>query len=153
MTLATTASKIFVRWNRNFDGGYQQEFFIQLLTKDLVQWKKYGPLKDTMQRQQSFTLTSMKPGNIFYVRMFSSNKIGSSNVTEVFKVTTMGKTLILVCIPCSIFPYSLFSHMCFLAINLYNRMPNAMSTDCKIKTMKIIQKHHVKNQKETFMIL
>ncbi|XP_063399273.1 uncharacterized protein LOC134683895 [Mytilus trossulus] len=89
VTLAATASKIFVRWNRNFDGGYQQEFFIQLLLKDLVQWKNYGPLTDTMQRQQSFTLNSMKPGVTYYVRMFSSNKIGSSNLTEVFKVTTL----------------------------------------------------------------
>ncbi|XP_052065251.1 uncharacterized protein LOC127705041 isoform X2 [Mytilus californianus] len=89
VTLTTAATKICVSWSRNFDGGYQQEFFILLLTTDLVQLKKYGPLKDTMQRQQSFTLNSVEAGITYYIRMFSKNKIGHSNLTEVSKVTTM----------------------------------------------------------------
>ncbi|XP_071181974.1 protein turtle homolog B-like [Mytilus edulis] len=89
VTLATTATKIFVRWNRNFNGGYQQEFYIELFTKDMVQLSNYGPLADTMQGQQLFTLYSMTPGTSYYVRMFSKNKLGHSNFTEVLEVTTI----------------------------------------------------------------
>ncbi|CAC5368728.1 unnamed protein product [Mytilus coruscus] len=91
LTLATASTRIFVSWNRNFDGGYQQEFYIELFTKYMVQLTKYGPLADTMQRKQSFTLNSMKAGTTYYVRMFSKNKIGHSNFTEVVEVTTIGK--------------------------------------------------------------
>ncbi|XP_076114041.1 uncharacterized protein LOC143082301 [Mytilus galloprovincialis] len=89
VTLATTATKIFVKWNRNFDGGYQQEFYIELFIKDMVQLSNYGPLVDTKQGQQLFTLYSMTSGTTYYVRMFSKNKLGHSNYTEVLEVTTI----------------------------------------------------------------
>ncbi|CAC5377980.1 NCAM [Mytilus coruscus] len=56
MTLATAATRIFVSWNRNFDGGYQQEFYIELFTKYMVQLTKYGPLADTNAKTIVYTL-------------------------------------------------------------------------------------------------
>lgn len=69
-----------VEWVRNFNGGYEQCFFIEY--SDGIGWKSVQSFNSTTDDTISWTIPNLQSNNIYMFRMFSRNRIGESNRTE-----------------------------------------------------------------------
>ncbi|KAH3768760.1 hypothetical protein DPMN_169977 [Dreissena polymorpha] len=79
-----------VSWLPGFHGGYPQIFVIQTST-DAVHWKNVSLIDGgTYNNESSFneTLTGLEPETLYWIRLFSFNKQGTSDYSIANSVTT-----------------------------------------------------------------
>lgn len=89
ITITELATGFIVRWTSGYKGGFQQSFFIQYRLKNTNIWSSIGSLNDTINNV--IQVDGLVPNYGYELRMFSRNHYGSSNVTEIYEVKTLGK--------------------------------------------------------------
>lgn len=82
-----------ISWIQNFNGGFNQTFFIDYHLKDDNIWMTIQLQNSTNSRKISWTIGNLHPGCLYVFRMFSRNKIGDSNKTEEIVVKIPGNLL------------------------------------------------------------
>ncbi|VDI39854.1 Hypothetical predicted protein [Mytilus galloprovincialis] len=82
------ATGCIVRWTSGYNGGFQQSFFIQYRLRNTNIWSSIGPFNDTINN--FYQVDGLDPNYGYELRMFSRNHYGSSNVTEIYEVKTLG---------------------------------------------------------------
>lgn len=91
--LMNVANDVKIEWNTNFNGGFQQCFFIEYRDQDSSLWIEVQTFNTTTNARASWTVHNLKFGRSYVIRMFAKNKIGESNRTNEISVTIDGKFL------------------------------------------------------------
>ena len=81
---------LVVKWQRNFDGGLKQSFYIEYKIKTNDQWSIIKSLNKSTSEILSWTINGLRHDQWYTVRMFSRNKLGESNRTEEIYIKTKG---------------------------------------------------------------
>jgi len=81
-----------VSWVEGFHGGFDQTVTIQI-SSDKTKW--VDRLKEIRSHLENMvprhtTITGLLDGTTYYVRMFASNELGDSKMSEVWNFTTQG---------------------------------------------------------------
>lgn len=93
VTLMPVANDVEIEWNPNFNGGFQQYFYIEYRDKDSTNWKQKLAFNTTTNTGNSFTVHNLKYSRLYIFRMFARNRIGESNKTNEMFVTINRKYL------------------------------------------------------------
>lgn len=90
----TTAYTLELRWIPGFDGGHDQTFVIQYITKTGSCVNITVNPTDSDDDPQIYELSGLQPSNVYEVKLCSQNKIGTSPHTDPIMVSTShsGKT-------------------------------------------------------------
>lgn len=92
---------MIVSWMSEFNGGFNQDFFIQYRADDKEIWTTTGPVEDASGKKMHYSLYELESTKQYFVRMFSRNKIGDSNITNITVSRTFSKytfgNMLLVC--------------------------------------------------------
>ncbi|CAC5393261.1 TTN [Mytilus coruscus] len=83
MTVVQYESHMIVSWIPEFNGGFKQDFFIQYRTDDTELWTTTGPVKDNLGNKMKYAIYELVSTKQYFVRMFSRNIIGDSNITNI----------------------------------------------------------------------
>ncbi|CAC5399805.1 unnamed protein product [Mytilus coruscus] len=87
VALMPVANDVNMEWNPNFNGGFQQYFFIQYRDQDSTIWIEVQAFNTTTNAGASWTVHNLKFGRSYIFRMFARNRIGESNKTSEMFVT------------------------------------------------------------------
>lgn len=74
-----------------FNGGFNQNFFIQYRADDKEIWTTTGPVEDASGNKMHYSLYDLISAKQYFVRMFSRNEIGDSNITDITVSRRFGK--------------------------------------------------------------
>lgn len=89
VTLMPVANDVEIEWNSNFNGGFQQYFYIEYRDQDSTIWKQKLAFNTTTNAGNSFTVHNLRYSRLYFFRMFARNRIGESNKThEMFVIIT-----------------------------------------------------------------
>lgn len=94
MTVVPYGTHMIVSWKPGFDGGFSQIFFIQYRQEKTEAWSTSDPVNDTLEDNMTYTLYDMVLNTQYFVRMFSTNRIGESYKTNVTVARTYGECII-----------------------------------------------------------
>ncbi|VDI24340.1 Hypothetical predicted protein [Mytilus galloprovincialis] len=84
----TTAYTLELRWIPGFDGGHDQTFVIQYITKTGSCVNITVNPTDSDDDPQIYELSGLQPSNVYEVKLCSKNKIGTSPHTDPIMVST-----------------------------------------------------------------
>ncbi|CAC5421288.1 unnamed protein product [Mytilus coruscus] len=79
-------NEIAVSWKPGFNGGYKQHFFVEYRSRQEHSWKILNA--SDYQSNTTTVVTNLAPGTKYFIRIFSKNKINSSDHTEQCLVET-----------------------------------------------------------------
>ncbi|CAC5393252.1 [Mytilus coruscus] len=82
LTVINYENHMIVSWMSEFNGGFNQDFFIQYRTDDTELWTTIGPVKDNSEDKMKYPIYELVSTKQYCVRMFSRNIIGDSNKTN-----------------------------------------------------------------------
>ena len=75
-----------IQWLPGASGGYEQMFYVEYKITGNNQWTRIQiPVQDIIVKQEtrlSYRLAVLLPGNMYEIRLFSSNQLGDSELTE-----------------------------------------------------------------------
>ncbi|XP_076107481.1 cell adhesion molecule DSCAM-like [Mytilus galloprovincialis] len=78
-----------VLWNRGYNGGFPQTFFIEYRQETMEKWRQSDPVIDSMQARMSNILFNLSPQTRYLVRVLSTNVIGESKKTDNTLIITL----------------------------------------------------------------
>lgn len=78
-------------WCPNFNGGFEQEFFLEYREKFRFTFTLIGPIKDTKEEKMNYSIDHLSPNTAYLIRIFSRNKIGDSGKTNNVVFKTLSK--------------------------------------------------------------
>ncbi|XP_052079794.1 uncharacterized protein LOC127717955 [Mytilus californianus] len=83
LTVIQYEHHMIVSWMSEFNGGFNQKFFIQYRADDTEIWTTTDAVEDGSENKMHYSFYELVSTKQYFVRMFSRNKIGDSNITNI----------------------------------------------------------------------
>lgn len=83
---------VIISWHKNFDGGFEQTFYIEYKIEGKRNWKSVESLNTTSSAEVSWQITGLRSSQTYFFRMFARNSLGESSRTDVQIIKTKGKS-------------------------------------------------------------
>ncbi|VDI46446.1 Hypothetical predicted protein [Mytilus galloprovincialis] len=87
VSLKPVVNDVKIEWTPNFNGGFQQCFFIEYRDEDSTVWIEVQAFNTTTNSGASWTVHNLNYGRSYNFRIFARNRIGDSNKTDEMFVT------------------------------------------------------------------
>ncbi|CAC5358912.1 DSCAML1 [Mytilus coruscus] len=85
MKIMPKESKVIVQWRARFHGGFRQSFFIQCRRRDVQYW---NTIVVSDPRMHIDSIDGLTPGTEYFIRIYSKNIIGKSDLRDVILIKT-----------------------------------------------------------------
>lgn len=87
----TSTTSITMQWDPKFVGGFKQTFYIQYIVQGSFEWTTVLAGENDINeplRRRTYDVTNLQQGKAYGLRLYAENRVGKSNVTEVFIAVT-----------------------------------------------------------------
>lgn len=78
-------------WIPGFNGGFEQEFVLELETYFNLNFTVRVPAKDTREKSMDYSIDELIPNTAYFICIFSRNEIGDSNKSNLVTFVTSRK--------------------------------------------------------------
>lgn len=85
-------NSVMVNWHTNFNGGFEQKFYIEYKIEGKGNWRIVESLNTTSSAEVSWQITGLRSSQTYFFRMFARNSLGESSRTDMQIVKTKGKS-------------------------------------------------------------
>ncbi|XP_076089073.1 nephrin-like [Mytilus galloprovincialis] len=88
VSVTTTGQVAIVSWIPGFNGGFVQEFVLELETYFNLNYTVRVPANDTEEKSMDYSIDNLIPNTAYFICIYSRNEIGDSNKSNLVTFVT-----------------------------------------------------------------
>ncbi|XP_052080663.1 uncharacterized protein LOC127718650 [Mytilus californianus] len=90
VSIKPLVNAVIVNWHKNFDGGFEQTFYIEFKIESKRNWISVKSFNTTPSAEVSWQISGLRSSQTYFFRMFARNSLGESSKTDIQIIQTKG---------------------------------------------------------------